>query len=846
MILHRPLLAPFALLLGVACSPALPPTQDVGVAPPGTPPAVQAPLATPAPPSVASPAAASEPTPDLAEAPALASFSPLLAEPVLGLAAEAVAREDFATAAAQVASFVSAKGFTGVDEARWLLLLGTLLEKSGDIPSAVQCYERSSQSAWSLTDYAALGRGRCLVGTGELDTARLALERVDPASVVAAPARILLAEIACRQGDTTACLEQLSRFVEGPRKPIGWAAQAFRVVDVLGKELAQPRSQEEAILAQAGTLDLIRSLTKLAPGAAARYDVAKLEQSLLAVLPEPLRRSKSQRAPADRLALAEAMESAGRNADADAVAGALLAELGAAAYGPIACQARLVQGKALNDLKQRDRALARFAEVARNCKADDVRAWALYLAGKYSFQDKRYPESERLFAELEAALPNHRLADDARLYRAQAQLEMGVDGRFGELLERMPDDYPQGDMTLDGVFALALRRMEKGDWSGASTVLARAIGLMGPSDAQRGQESSGRERYFQARASIEMGERERGLTQYEALLAELPLSYYMLHAYSRLREEDGARAERALTAALSRPHGVEFHIEERPEFEQAGFVRAIELLRQGDIDSARREVDALGVLGAEAAPAVLWGVATLYARAGSPRHSHALPRWQMVDWLEQWPSGTWEQAWNLAYPRPHIDSVTREAKRQGIEPALVYAVMREESAFDASAVSAANAYGLMQIISPTARRYGKETGLPFDRRALTTPEISIAIGSRVLASYRQNFFPADPLLTIPGYNAGPGRPIRWAKDWPSVDFDVWVELIPFRETRRYTKRVLASRAAYGFLYYRGGDFDPLRLPRRLNASATVDATAAVDATATVDGNATGPDATATE
>jgi soluble lytic murein transglycosylase len=147
-------------------------------------------------------------------------------------------------------------------------------------------------------------------------------------------------------------------------------------------------------------------------------------------------------------------------------------------------------------------------------------------------------------------------------------------------------------------------------------------------------------------------------------------------------------------------------------------------------------------------------------------------------------------------------------------------VMREESAFDASAVSHANAYGLMQVISPTAKHYGKQAGVPYDRRALTTPEISIAIGSRVLASYRDRFFPDDPLLTIPGYNAGPGRPIRWAKDWPSVDFDVWVELIPFRETRRYTKRVLASRASYAFLYYRDQGVDPLRLPRRLSATAT--------------------------
>jgi soluble lytic murein transglycosylase len=219
---------------------------------------------------------------------------------------------------------------------------------------------------------------------------------------------------------------------------------------------------------------------------------------------------------------------------------------------------------------------------------------------------------------------------------------------------------------------------------------------------------------------------------------------------------------------------------------------------------------------------VLWGVALLYARAGSARLSHALPRWQLHDWLERWPSGPWKQAWELAFPRPHIEAVTEQAAREAVDPALAYAVMREESAFDPDAVSPANAYGLMQVISPTARRFGKELGLPYDRRALTTPRVNIALGIRVLSNYR-TYFPGDPLLVIPGYNAGPGRPMRWVKDWPNVDFDLWVELIPFRETRRYTKRVLASRGAYSFLYYQPTEItpanDPLRLPRRLSATS---------------------------
>jgi peptidoglycan lytic transglycosylase len=812
-----------AWALGQGCSPALPPSRsDVEVA--AALPGIETPLPLPGEvqPKLQAPLTTPEPTPDLGDAPALSSFAPLLSAPELALAANAVAAEDFTTAAAQVKAYVAQKRFTALDEPSWHLLLASLGEKAGDLTAAAQEYERAGAVAWPLTDYAALGLGRCLLGLGELERARAELARVPVSSVAAGPACALLGEIACRLGDATGCLEQLQKLVNGPRKPPGWAAQTFRVVEMLVKELATPRAQQEAIDAQAGTLDLVRSLTRLAPGAAQRFDVAQFERTLLDVLPENVRRAKAQLSPVERLALAEAMEGAGRNEEADGIAGALLEELGPGAYGPIACQARLVQAKALNDLKQRERALARFTDVARHCKAEDTRAWAFYFAGKYSFGDKRYLEADRIFAELEHELPRHRLADDARWYRAQAQLELGVEARFTELLDRMPDDYPNGDMTLDGLFALALRRMEKGDWPGATSVLDRAVQLVGPNDVQRGQESSGRERYFQARAMIETGQVERGLAQYEQLIGELPLSYYMLNAYSRLYEQDPGRAQRTVAASIARPESAPFRIRERPEFEQPGFVRGLELLRQGDIDSARREFEALNLFGSEATPPVLWGVATLYARAGSARHSHALPRWQMVDWLERWPTGSWKQAWDIAYPRPHIDAVTLEAKRQGVEPSLVYAVMREESAFDAGAVSSANAYGLMQLISPTARAMAKPAGLPYDRRALTTPEISIALGSRVLASYRDRFFPDDPLLTIPGYNAGPGRPMRWIKDWPSVDFDVWVELIPFRETRRYTKRVLASRASYGFLYYRSPELDPLRLPRRLTSTTAAD------------------------
>ena len=106
----------------------------------------------------------------------------------------------------------------------------------------------------------------------------------------------------------------------------------------------------------------------------------------------------------------------------------------------------------------------------------------------------------------------------------------------------------------------------------------------------------------------------------------------------------------------------------------------------------------------------------------------------------------------------------------------------------------------MQLIVPTAKLYAKPIGLALRRRARSSsPRSTSRSGSRGLAEL-QKTFSSTPLLAIPGYNAGPNRPRRWARERPHADFDFWVELIPISETRRYTKRVLASRAAYAYLY----------------------------------------------
>src|SRR4029450_383893 len=148
-----------------------------------------------------------------------------------------------------------------------------------------------------------------------------------------------------------------------------------------------------------------------------------------------------------------------------------------------------------------------------------------------------------------------------------------------------------------------------------------------------------------------------------------------------------------------------------------------------------------------AAPELLFNAAVLYARAGAVKLSSDAARQVLGKLPPRFPAGDWLEAWKLAYPRPYVELVSQQAKRNSLAPALIYAVMREESAFDPEAQSPAEAYGLMQLILPTARSAGKALGLPHDRLALLRPSVNIPLGARVLGKYRDQF-PEDPLLAV--------------------------------------------------------------------------------------------------
>jgi soluble lytic murein transglycosylase len=741
------------------------------------------------------------------------SFTPVLALPELRSALAAFENSDFAGAARELQRAMAERPPEATLVRSYQFLLGRLRERAGDLVGAAASYELAAATRWPLSGYARLGAGRSLLRAGHAKEALDRLRQVPASEPCGEDAELLVAEAASLVGDRSVAIGALRALLaRGDAKANGVLAST-RLAEALLEDATTQSSPDTRLSCCHEALTLSRRAAAHAP---TDVDIVsrseKVQARALSLLPSEERAALARPSPEEELDRVRALEDGRQHDAARFSAEQLLARIGPhGRTSAVGCEASLIRAKALGGAREWGKGSDAAADVARRCTDRDLQARALFLAGKYADSDKRFALATTYYEALEKEHSDHRLADDARLRAALSFRELGADARFTDLLGRMADDYPAGDMVLDGMFELALRRIEKGDWTSALSVLDRATQVATAGELARGQEFAGRERYFRARAVAMLGDVDRSLAEYEAIVSELPLSYYMLHAYSRLYSADSARATRALETALARGQKDPFRFERGAALEYPGFVRALELLRVGDVEDAEREIDVLGAQRAETAPAVLWAVASLYARAGSAKLSHAVARSLLTEWVGRWPSGEWARAWELAFPRPYREIVEREAKKNSVPEYFVYAVMREESSFDPEAQSPANAYGLMQIIEPTARRFAKPIGLRADPDSLRKPGVNVAIGCRVLADLVRTFS-GNPLLAIPGYNAGPARPRRWLDEHAGVDFDVWVELISFTETRRYTKRVLASRAAYAFLYSSDHELDALRLP----------------------------------
>ncbi len=413
----------------------------------------------------------------------------------------------------------------------------------------------------------------------------------------------------------------------------------------------------------------------------------------------------------------------------------------------------------------------------------------------------RYAPANQRMAKLNALKDRHLPVGGDYVLWKLSQLNPGQAQAY---YQAILNSYPDGDYAPESGWLRLWPLLEKGERTAylreAQLYLSRyPYGKAAP------------KALFWMAKCLEAGNPAEATRAYEHVLSHYPESYYAFRASGRLNVLARGQADPGwrLDAQTAYPPRVD-------EEMTAGILPPADTLG-GDGQRARlAELVAIGApqdvadgligLAGEVPPAVKsWQQQLAGDRAQGIRTIRDALEKQDRERRKQDPQGKPPEraaALRLLYPVYFEGEIARQASRQGLDPYLVQSLMREESYFNELAVSSSNAYGLMQLLPSTAREVAGWEGMAgFKPTDLFVPAVNVRLGTRYLGHLHQ-IFNRNGMLAVGSYNGGPGAMKRWAATSPYLgsDPDMFVERIPYAQTRDYIKKVYGSYWNYHRLY----------------------------------------------
>jgi soluble lytic murein transglycosylase len=405
-------------------------------------------------------------------------------------------------------------------------------------------------------------------------------------------------------------------------------------------------------------------------------------------------------------------------------------------------------------------------EEARMLLRAGQRERAFEVLAKVVAKGSEADAAEALWMRARALEDARRLADAAAVYRT--------------LVAR----YPTREVAGAARWRLGWSAYLKGDAREAAQQWSKLVDTSG----NRAYRLAGL--YWRARATEEARGAAVARPLYAQVVGEAPRSYYGVLALSRT---SGAHGGAAPSSRITLPADPVEALANDP-----GFARVDLLRRLGLVESALEELEEV-VRAADGDAVRLYGFSSAYVRDERYHLALRIVRRHFSAAAASGDPALPRAFWEILYPFGWRADVTAAARRYGLDPFLVAALVREESSYYPRALSRAGARGLMQLMPATARPMAEHRGLSFaGGELLDDPGANLEIGTAFLAGLLREF--KDPRLALAAYNAGPGRVRQWWQTRRTSDLEAWVELIPFDETRQYVKRVMFSWEEYRRLY----------------------------------------------
>ncbi|MBI3581354.1 MAG: lytic transglycosylase domain-containing protein [Nitrospinae bacterium] len=451
-------------------------------------------------------------------------------------------------------------------------------------------------------------------------------------------------------------------------------------------------------------------------------------------------------------------------------------------------------------LGQTDKAAAALSEAAALRDAG-TRPDALYHLAKIYWNKDDQEKTTNTCLQISKESPTSELAAKSQYILARLAEAKGLVKEAVESYDKISTNHPSAGVADESLWRAGFLSYLTGDFSGAEIRFVRLR-----EKARNGNSTYPMAEYWHINSLKAQGKRVEDLPG--LLAAKYPASYYGILAanpdiFRRLAVPTGADAGLG-NAAFARMEALAERVVKEPRLDDGHswmLKSAAAWGSTGFDDAARTLLNGVAVALPPTPDASLW-LAWRYYKAGCRACASRTVEGFKLD------NATPEEAELsafLSFPVAHWVSLFSESKANGLDPFLVLSVIRQESRFDPDASSSANAHGLMQLIPSTAERIAAKLGLKGTTvELLHDPDVNIRLGTRYLADLIREQNGSLP-LALGTYNAGPKFMERLKQRVPTDDMEVFIEQIPYQETRDYVKKVLRNYAIYRKIY---GGFAP--------------------------------------
>ncbi|MFC1571132.1 transglycosylase SLT domain-containing protein [Candidatus Margulisiibacteriota bacterium] len=433
-----------------------------------------------------------------------------------------------------------------------------------------------------------------------------------------------------------------------------------------------------------------------------------------------------------------------------------------------------------------------YFKRARNLNKDSKPEAMYYLALTYNYQ-KSPQACVKTLEKVVSLFPKSHWAGESliylgRYYRNEKEMDLALSA-YERLVSLHPDSWQQ----TQAIWHIGNIYYKKGNYQKSYEILEQAIK---PDPAK----ATDKLLFWTAKSAEKIGKKDKAIDVYKTVVAFHDHSYYGYRAREELAKY-GLNIKPAavpdVTDIIDRINGETY---ETASHEQ----RYHELVALGLGDEAAEEAsfieEKVPLSQKDNARIAKYHAYIMKGKFAKPIH---FADKKITEAMENGSLGQLDpRLWRFSYPRGYWKYVDKYSKMYGLDPYLVYAVIREESRFKSRALSRSWAHGLMQIIPSTGRLISRDLGLSYSRWKMYNPRVNIHMGTYYLASLIKRFDGNVP-LALAGYNGGPGRVKRWLKKYPKFDLDEFVEDIPLRETRNYVKKVMKSYYGYKRVYSGG-------------------------------------------